>query len=777
MSKAQEQKQRSAHRARAWARTVTLAVVACLALLILPAAAAASDPFGDLTASSTGPLGSPTISSDKAEYAPGESVILTGDQWLPGEHVHITVNDSVGQTWIRESDVSADSSGAIRDEFQLPNTFIAEYAVTATGDASGTATTSFADGNVKVSAAPTAGPNAATFTVTETVYDQANNCTGNVNANKSGTAAASFAAQATVGGVNEGQSVRLDASEQASAPANYVFNSWASIDGHPFTVIGGTGGRSICVAGFQGGGSKEFRATYEAATSAPSIASDNASRTVSEGTEATNTGTWSDSNPGDTVTLSASVGTVTKSGTNADGTWSWSYTPQDGPANSQNVTITANDGTVSRTTTFALTVNNAAPIVTAAAAQTADEGTSASFNLGSFDDPGAQDGPWAVDVDWGDGSAHTTFNAASRGTLDAKSHTYADDKAGGYTVTVMVTDKDGASDTKTFTLTVANKAPTVTLTGPETADEGDTKSYSYIWTDPGTDDTFPAAGNSVSCGPKGTASEKLFDAASKTGSFKCQFSDDSGLGTFEVKATVTDDDGGAGSGSVQVKVANVAPTASNGTFVVDPLFGTATAGFDFSDVGFGDTHSSSYFSWSDVGNRVATVTETSGTGHASDVRTLDPGCYELTVTGTAKDDEGATSTPPLVVHSGAQTSVYGKGFRPPIVDNERNIAKYGNVVPVKVVLTNTCTGATVTNTPLFVTTHLGTGGEVIEGTEVVTESVSSADSGSQMRTADGMYMYNLSTRSMTAGKDYTIRIRPNSTTAPWILQAVVQPKK
>jgi hypothetical protein len=46
-----------------------------------------------------------------------------------------------------------------------------------------------------------------------------------------------------------------------------------------------------------------------------------------------------------------------------------------------------------------------------------------------------------------------------------------------------------------------------------------------------------------------------------------------------------------------------------------------------------------------------------------------------------------------------------------------------------------------------------------------------------MRTADGMYIYNLSTRSLTAGKDYTIRIRPNNASAPWILQAVLQPKK
>jgi hypothetical protein len=52
----------------------------------------------------------------------------------------------------------------------------------------------------------------------------------------------------------------------------------------------------------------------------------------------TNTGTWGDV-PADTVTLSASLGAITK---NANGTWNWSYVPS-AVMNSQVVTITAND--------------------------------------------------------------------------------------------------------------------------------------------------------------------------------------------------------------------------------------------------------------------------------------------------------------------------------------------------------------------------------------------------------------------------------------------------
>src|SRR6185436_9259053 len=107
--------------------------------------------------------------------------------------------------------------------------------------------------------------------------------------------------------------------------------------------------------------------------------------------------------------------------------------------------------------------------VTSPVDQTANEGASTSFSLGSFTDPGA-DSPWAVDVDWGDSSIHTTFNKTATGSLGSANHTYADN--GQYTVTVKVTDKDGGYDSKTFKITVANVAPTVTSPVDQTANEG-----------------------------------------------------------------------------------------------------------------------------------------------------------------------------------------------------------------------------------------------------------------------------------------------------------------
>jgi len=115
----------------------------CAALLAVGGTAMAitADPSG-----STAPA--PTIQSDKADYAPGELVTLTGSGWKPGESVNIKVNDTYGATWSRNVDVTANANGEITDSFNLPNSFVSDYDVTATGAQSGTATTTFTDGNL-----------------------------------------------------------------------------------------------------------------------------------------------------------------------------------------------------------------------------------------------------------------------------------------------------------------------------------------------------------------------------------------------------------------------------------------------------------------------------------------------------------------------------------------------------------------------------------------------------------------------------------------------------
>src|SRR5215212_7364823 len=118
----------------------TLLFIVCAALLALGGTAMA------ITADTSGNTApTPTIQSDKADYAPGELVTLTGSGWQAGESVNIVVNDDVGQTWNRNVNVTADASGNITDQFNLPDWFVATYTVTATGVTSGTATHTFTD--------------------------------------------------------------------------------------------------------------------------------------------------------------------------------------------------------------------------------------------------------------------------------------------------------------------------------------------------------------------------------------------------------------------------------------------------------------------------------------------------------------------------------------------------------------------------------------------------------------------------------------------------------
>src|SRR5262249_45033931 len=139
--------------------------------------------------------------------------------------------------------------------------------------------------------------------------------------------------------------------------------------------------------------------------------------------------------------------------------------------------------------TFTVTVHNVDPslVVTPTPPTTIGEGSSVSFGA-TFTDPGF-DNPnnpnpadpannitdpkhesFTYDVDWGDGRDAITGMAVSdtnggpgvdsTGAFSG-SHTYADD--GTYLVTVTIHDDNGGVDTKTFSVTVNNVNPTLSV--------------------------------------------------------------------------------------------------------------------------------------------------------------------------------------------------------------------------------------------------------------------------------------------------------------------------
>src|SRR5919107_3876180 len=185
----------------------------------------------DIVDPSANTLPAQTIQSDKDDYAPGKSVTLTGSNWQPGESVHISVNDDQSKTWSRNVDVSADASGRIQYQFQLPTSFVATYEVTAMGEQSGVATTSFTEGNVSFRST---SPAPANWTVDYTTHG-AEDTTDNTPCAKGGNDGSRTIPPDSTGTTSEGisneESMRLG-TVNVPAGSPLEFDHWTDQDGN-----------------------------------------------------------------------------------------------------------------------------------------------------------------------------------------------------------------------------------------------------------------------------------------------------------------------------------------------------------------------------------------------------------------------------------------------------------------------------------------------------------------------------------------------------------------
>ncbi|HET6967076.1 MAG TPA: PKD domain-containing protein, partial [Ornithinibacter sp.] len=184
---------------------------------------------------------------------------------------------------------------------------------------------------------------------------------------------------------------------------------------------------------------------------------------------------------------------------------------------------------------------NERPAVAAGADGTVPEGTSFTRS-GSFTDPGSA--TWSATVDYGEGSGSQALPLDANGAFQL-TRTYADD--GTRTVTVAVTDDQGAVGTDTLDVTVTNVAPTV---GPVAVPSSPTPTGTNVgasasFTDPGTADTHAAVWE----WGDGTTSVGSISGGSAAGSHTYAVA-----GVYTVTLTVTDDDGGAGTSVSQYLV-------------------------------------------------------------------------------------------------------------------------------------------------------------------------------------------------------------------------------
>jgi hypothetical protein len=191
-------------------------------------------------------------------------------------------------------------------------------------------------------------------------------------------------------------------------------------------------------------------------TSPTSLVVENA--TVSAG------GSFSDYD--DSVTLSASEGSISQTG-NTNGTWSWSETaPLSDGLHKVTITATNSDGSTS-STNFTFTVTDVAPSVTFAGNSglvAVNAGQPLSLT-GSFTDPDGDQGTGTVN--YGDGSGVQPLALAPNHTFTLH-HTYQQE--GSYLVTVEVTDEGGASDFASILIEVFNSGVDLTQIKRATAD-------------------------------------------------------------------------------------------------------------------------------------------------------------------------------------------------------------------------------------------------------------------------------------------------------------------
>jgi len=291
------------------------------------------------------------------------------------------------------------------------------------------------------------------------------------------------------------------------------------------------------------------------------------------------------------------------------------------------VQATATDTQGATATAIAtVTVNNLPPTVTLSSPPaTGNEGELLSFHAGATD-PGTADtaAGFAFTWDWGDGTAPTTG-------LDLKNpqHAFADN--GTFTVSVVATDRGGASSTPAqATVTVSNVAPAVEWTAPSSGNEGSPLAFSAKATDVSAPDNAAGFTYAWNWGD-GTAVSSGRDLTGISHTYADN-------GAFTLTLTVTDKDGGQTQQTRTVTVANRPPAVVLGPFPspvtaqAPALFSAAATDPSATDMAAGFTYQ---FEW---GDGTAPTASTTGSAEHTYAAT---GTYTIRVTATDKD--GAVS--------------------------------------------------------------------------------------------------------------------------------------
>ncbi len=296
------------------------------------------------------------------------------------------------------------------------------------------------------------------------------------------------------------------------------------------------------------------------------------------------------------------------------------------------VRLKVSDGGLESVATATVEVLNVAPLVNPPAPAIITEG-STYIASGSFSDPGAD--TWAATVDYGDGTGVQPLTLSGKNF--SLNHLYPQN--GAYPVTIVVTDKDGATGSATAQVTATNVAPLVNA-GPDVT-LNNTRSFagSGSFTDPGAD-TWTAT---VDYGD-GTGPQALTLNPDKTFALAHTYAAN---GAFTVTVTVSDGDGGQGTDTVAVLVNNAAPVVNAGPDASLLEGGAFTSGGLFTD-----SSSASWTATVDYGDGSGPQPLTLKADKTFDLQHVygQNGVYTVTVFVT--DDENGTGVDTAIVTVG-----------------------------------------------------------------------------------------------------------------------------
>ena len=415
--------------------------------------------------------------------------------------------------------------------------------------------------------------------------------------------------------------------------------------------------------------------------------------TLDEGTTFTRTIVFSDGEDNGAIgwgyTIDYGDGTI-DTGTTLVQSLELSHLYADGDA-THTVTVTLTDEAGEAVSdNFTVQVDNVAPTLALTGADSVDEGSSYTLELGAITDPG-QDSVTQYQINWGDGSIET-FSATEIAIQAARTHIYQDGGMGGtdYTIFVTLMDEDGThTNVGNKVVTVNNVAPTLSIAGADDINEGGIYVLAITATDPaGAADPLTY---SIDWGD-GSSLQSLTAAelAALGGNVEHIYVDDEDGPVNATPRTITvtanDGDGGVTQQSRSVTVHNVAPTLAvsgaasqvQGTAyaltlgaVTDPGIDTVTSYI----VNWGDGNISSYDSAGEVshtyasaGDFVITVDLIDEDGTHTEVATQALAVTAPTPTLSFEAgadvtlDEGTTFTRTIVFSDGEDNGAIGWGY-------------------------------------------------------------------------------------------------------------------